>query len=105
VPWPQILAEDDDETAADPGKGSFIFSLGATAARFELVIATDALFCSSWSFGFGEAGNELYVLKDGNGCGSMGQRAYAGPRDAGRLVGGTAEAYNQPYERWELWRL
>jgi hypothetical protein len=49
--------------------------------------------------------NDLYVWSDGDLCGSHGQVVYTGPREVGQLVGGTAEDFRLPYERWELWRL
>jgi hypothetical protein len=99
VPWPKR-----GSVAADPGKSSFIFSLGATPARFDLVKPETALWCSSRRFEFGY-GDDLFVRNDGDGCGSSGQRDYAGPRKKGELVGAPADASRQPYERWELWRL
>jgi hypothetical protein len=86
-------------------KGSFIFSLGATLTRFNLVIPKLALHCCANFFEFGYEGDDLYILSDGTGCGSFSQRVYAGPRRKGQLIGGTAEVSSQPYERWELWRL
>jgi hypothetical protein len=100
VPWPGC-----DETAADPAKGSFIFSLGATPARLDVVDPEEALYCDAWSFGFGNDGGDLFVWGDGAGCGPREQGDYAGPREKGQLIGGTAEDFVQPYERWELWRL
>jgi hypothetical protein len=103
VPWPKI-----NRGAADPAKGSFIFSLGAKPARFKIVKADDALFCSDIWFAFGAPnGSELCVRGDGRGCGSWGQGVYAGPREVGQLVGGKKDPkeYWQKYERWELWRL
>jgi hypothetical protein len=100
VPWPEEWAK-----AADPAKGSFIFSLGATPTRFDLVKPKNALYCTGESFGFGYGSYDLYVASDGRGCGSCDQGDYAGPREKGQLIGGTAEAYLQRYERWELWRL
>jgi hypothetical protein len=99
VPWPK-----EGATAADPAKGSFIFSLGATPARFDLVDPVNAVFCTTWGFGFGYS-CDLFVCSDGRGCGSCGQRHYAGPHEKGQLIGATPEAHRQPYERWELWRL
>jgi hypothetical protein len=102
VPWPK----QDDEAGGDPAKGSFIFSLGETPARFDLITPEQALFNGVAYFGFGpNNGGDLTVWSEGNGCGSWGQRAYAGPREMGQLVGGTTAAYYQPYEVWELWRL
>jgi hypothetical protein len=98
VPWPK-----QDVSASDPAKGSFIFSLGAAPVRFDLVNPAKALFCAEDSFGFGY--NDLYVSNEGDGCGSCGQGDYAGPREKGQLVGGTAEEWGEDYERWELWRL
>jgi hypothetical protein len=100
VPWPK-----KGGAAADPAKRSFIFSLGATPARFDLVNPQVALYCTSWAFGLGAGSSDLFVGGDGWGSGSLGQGAYAGPREPGQLIGGTAGAYCQPYERWELWRL
>jgi hypothetical protein len=99
VPWPKR------GKAADPAKGSFIFSLGATPARFDLVNPARALRCGEMVFVFGDGGDDLYIWNDGDGCGSNGEGAYAGPRQRGQLIGGTAEAFKQAYERWELWRL
>jgi hypothetical protein len=98
-PWPK-----KPELAADPAKGSFIFSLGATPARFDLVKPEKALICTFWSFVFGY-GFDLYVSRVGSGCGSESQGDYAGPRERGQLIGGTTESRVQPYGRWELWRL
>jgi hypothetical protein len=42
---------------------------------------------------------------DGRGCGSYYQGDYAAPREKGQIVGETAEASQQLYERWEFWRL
>jgi hypothetical protein len=100
VPWPRNC-----EVAADYSKKSFIFSLGASPARFDLVSPDWALYCMSWSFGFGYGGGDLFVRNNGGGCGSAGQGDYAGPREKGQLVGGAAEASLQSYERWEMWRL
>jgi hypothetical protein len=100
VQWPKQY-----ESAADPAEGSFIFSLGATPARFDLINPERALDCSEGFFGFGYYGSDLFVWGNGDGCGSDGEASYAGPRETGQLVGGTARAYKQPYERWELWRL
>jgi hypothetical protein len=100
VPWPKKYEE-----AADPAKGSFIFSLGAIPARFELVDPERAVCCDWTDFGFGSGGRDLYIRSEGDGCGSERQGDYAGPRGKGQLIGGTAETYKQPYERWELWRL
>jgi hypothetical protein len=118
VPWPK-----KGKTAADPAKGSFIFSLGATPARFDLVTPGTALYCDAVSFGFG-GGGDLVVLSDGNGCGSFSSETYAGPRGKrqfnggttgtwyqsyergqGQLIEGTAKKWYEPCERWELWRL
>jgi hypothetical protein len=99
VPWPHGYEE-----AADAAEGSFIFSLGATPTRFDLVRPAKALVCRQMYFGFGPRnGGDLTVWGDGDGCGSRGQGAYAGPREEGQLIGGST-CY-QPYERWELWRL
>jgi hypothetical protein len=100
VPWPEIY-----EVVADPASDSFLFSLGATPARFDLVKPWQALYSGSGGFRFGGFSSDLHVWGDGRGCGSRGQGAYAGPREPGELIGGTAEDYEQPYERWELWRL
>jgi hypothetical protein len=100
VPWPA-----EWKYAADPAKGSFIFSLGATPARFDLVNPEMALCCCGAFFGFGRYGGELCIWGSGGGCGSVGQGDYAGQREMGQLVGGTAELRLWPYERWELWRL
>jgi hypothetical protein len=100
VPWPKI-----DKAAGDAGKDSFLFSLGATPTRFELVKPKSALYCTNWDFGFGYISGDLVVWSDGRGCGSRDIGDYAGPREKGQLVGGTAEASQQLYERWELWRL
>jgi hypothetical protein len=99
VPWPKSGA------AADPANGSFIFSLGATPARFDLIQPDEALFCCWGWFEFGSGTSELYVMNNGGGCGSEGQGDYAGPRERGQLIGRTVDDYRQPYERWELWRL
>jgi hypothetical protein len=99
VPWPKKWY------AADPAEASFIFSLGATAARFDLVKPEEALYCCGIFLGFGDCGIDLRIWNGIYGCGSFGQAGYAGPRDPGQLVGGTAETCRQPYERWELWRL
>jgi hypothetical protein len=110
VPWPKRR-----EKAADPAKGSFIFSLGATPARFDLISPENALSCTSWSFGFGDppfdslfdpssGACDLSVCDDG-GCWADGQGAYAGPREEGQLIAGSVGTYKEPYERWELWRL
>jgi hypothetical protein len=99
VPWP------NNGWAADPTRDSFIFSLGATPARFDLVIPKWALFGMGFGFQFGSRSGELFVSSDGHGCSSARQGAYAGPREPGQLIGGTAGDYQQPYERWELWRL
>jgi hypothetical protein len=47
VPWPKPYS-----VVADPVKGSFIFSLGATPARFDPVRPGHALSCSRFAFGF-----------------------------------------------------
>jgi hypothetical protein len=99
VPWPKV------GKATDPAKGSFIFSLGATLARFELVRPEQAIFCTVLRFGFGYVSRDLYVWKDGRDCGSDGAGDYAERRGEGQLIGGPADAHRQPYERWELWRL
>jgi hypothetical protein len=101
VPWPK----EGVWYAADPAKDSFIFSLGATPARFDLVRSENALYCTGRSFGFGRVRVGLFVSSRGKGCGACGQGDYAGPRLKGQLIGGTAETWEQPYERWELWRL
>jgi hypothetical protein len=98
VPWPK------SGRAADPAKGSFIFSLGATPARFDLVKPDEALYSGQGGFEFGVY-SDLFVTNDGGCCGSFGEGNYAGPREKGQLVGGTGDDYRQPYERWELWRL
>jgi hypothetical protein len=98
VPWPK----EGVWYAADPAKASFIFSLGAIPARFDLVKPERALYCGSWGFEFGHPSGDLFVLTNGKGCGSLCQGDYAGPREPGQLIGGTAEGYYQPYERWEL---
>jgi hypothetical protein len=95
VPWPKC-----GDTASDPAKGSFIFSLGATPARFDLVKSEQALYCGPRGIQFGYNG-DLVVLNYAAGCGSSDQGDYAGPRESGQLIGGPAAAY----ERWELWRL
>jgi hypothetical protein len=100
VPWPKI-----DTKAAAPAKLSFLFSLGANPARFDLVNREDALHCSFVWFAFGCAPSDLFVYSHGHGCGSNAQGAYAGPGGKGQLVGATAEMHYEPYERWELWRL
>jgi hypothetical protein len=100
VPWPKQW-----KTAADPARGSFIFSLRASPVRFDLVKPGEALFSGGAFFRFGGLGGDLLVWGDGCGCGSIGQTTYAGPRQDGQLVGGTPGAWKQPYERWELWRL
>jgi hypothetical protein len=100
VPWPKLFS-----SAADPAKDSFIFSLGATPGRFDLVRPDNALYCDGSSFEFGFDGDDLYVWSDGDGCGSNGQLDYTGPREPGELVGATGGVYRQPYESWELWRL
>jgi hypothetical protein len=100
VPWPKPLVK-----AADPAKGSLIFSLGATPARFDLVNPELALYCSSAGFVFGYGSADLFVWGNGDDCGSDSEASYAGPREKGQLIGGTTEDYFQPYERWELWRL
>jgi hypothetical protein len=100
VPWPKKGVWN----AADPAKGSFIFSVGATPARFDLVKPEWALFCANKRFGFGHFG-DVFVCNDGYGCVSYGQGDYAGPHERWQIVGGTAEGHYQPYERWELWRL
>jgi hypothetical protein len=120
VPWPGKRL-----IAADPAKGSFIFSLGATPARFDLVRPESALCCDWKLFGFGcsvdkvrlmddgsivcsYTHNDLYIRNNGWGCGSLSSGDYdaRGRRD-GQLIGATATEgyYCQPYERWELWRL
>jgi hypothetical protein len=104
VPWPR-----KSYYKADPAKGSFIFSLGAAPARFDLVNPEEALYCCHNYFGFGYDANDLFVWDDGDGCGSCadfqhGRSAYTGPRGQGQLVGAT-DGYNEPYERWEPWRL
>jgi hypothetical protein len=102
VPWPKRGG------AVDWAEGSFIFSLGAAPARFDLVRPGDALYCCPGYFQFGLCSAELFVFCDGRGCGSNnadGEGTYAGPREKGQLVGATAGNYTQPYERWELWRL
>jgi hypothetical protein len=53
VPWPKY------EIAADPAKASFIFTLGATPARFDFLQPEWALYCSGSGFGFGLGGGEL----------------------------------------------
>jgi hypothetical protein len=100
VPWPKL-----DETEADPARGSFIFSLGATPARFDLVRPDCALFCGDGVFDFRFAGGDVFVWGNGDGCGSCGSREYAGSCEPGQLVGATGGVYKQPYERWDLWRL
>jgi hypothetical protein len=99
VPWPNM-----DAVMGDPAKGSFIFSLGATPARFDLVNPNGALFCTRVGFGFGDD-CDLFIFTTGLGCGSLGQEDYARPREMRQLIGGTAQDCFQPYERWELWRL
>jgi hypothetical protein len=99
VPWPKQY-----EGGKDPGKDSFIFSLGATSARFDLVDPKTPLYCTSDGFAFG-CPSDLFVFTAREGCGSVGQGDYAGPRESGQLIGGTAATWFQPYERWELWRL
>jgi hypothetical protein len=99
VPWPK-----SGMAAADPAKGSFIFSLGTPPIRFDVVKAERALACGG-GFGFGYGTCDLCVWSNGHGCCSAGQGDYAGPRETGRLVGGTARDCYEPYERWELWRL
>jgi hypothetical protein len=99
VPWPKTW-----KAAADPAKGSFLFSLGGTPARFDLVNPKQALRCGITFFGFGDDGGDLFVWNSGKGCGSEGEMAYSGPREAGQLVGTDGDG-DQPYERWELWRL
>jgi hypothetical protein len=98
VPWPT-----GSKWATDPAKGSFIFSLGAAPARFDLLTADAPLYCGDIGFQFGRA--DLYVLGDGDGCGSSDNRDYVGSRGSGQLIGGTAESARQRYVRWELWRL
>jgi hypothetical protein len=109
VPWPK------SGTAADPAKDSFVFSLGATPTRFDLVKPEQALYRTSSSLGFGyepfacmfdesPGGCDLGVAS-GVGCGSDGQGAYAGPRENGQLIGRTGWGWFQPYEGWELWHL
>jgi hypothetical protein len=100
VPWPKKY-----DLAADPEKDSFIFSLGATPVRFNLVRPERALYCDNDSFGFGYNGEGLFILNNGVGCGSRDEGAYAGRREWGQLVGATAEEWVEAYERWELWRL
>jgi hypothetical protein len=102
VPWPKKW-----ETAVDPAKGSFIFSLVATPARFDLVNPEKALVCTNLRFGFGDDGYDLCIVANDDVCGSLGQVSYAGPRQTGQLIARTADDYRyfQPYERWELWRL
>jgi hypothetical protein len=100
VPWPEKKM-----VAADPAKGSFIFSLGATPTRFDLVKPEHALYRDGLMVEFGYGSNDLFILNDGSGCCSREQGAYAGPRGKGQLVGGTADFWIQKYERWELWRL
>jgi hypothetical protein len=100
VPWPK-----KGMLAGVPAKGSFIFSLGALPARFDLVKSETALVCGFLWFAFGRAPSDLFIRSDSRDCGSYGQGDYAGPREKGQLVGGTAETWLQPYERWELWRL
>jgi hypothetical protein len=101
VPWPKKRVW----SAEDPSKGSFIFSLGATPARFDLVNPGNALYCGPWQFGFGYGNSDLIIFATGAGCCSEGQGDYAGPREKGQLIGGTAKMRYEPYERWELWRL
>jgi hypothetical protein len=100
APWPK-----GDAMAADPAKGSFTFSLGPASARCDLVEPYGPLCCAGCGFLFGWLGYVLSVFNDGHGCGSWGHVTYAGPREMGQLIGGTAEDYYQPYERWEFWRL
>jgi hypothetical protein len=64
-----------------------------------------ALFCADGRFGFGNFGEDLVIFNDGDGCCSGREGAYAGPREWGQLVGGSAEELFEAYERWELWRL
>jgi hypothetical protein len=78
VPWPKKW-----EKAADPANDSFIFSLGATPARFDLVEPEEALFCMDVRFVFGYRYGDLCVSSNGYGCGSCDQRYYAGPREKG----------------------
>jgi hypothetical protein len=74
VPWPKTL-----KIAADPAKGSFIFSLGATPARFDLVESERALHCRHTSFVFGYDSSDLYVTSGG----------VSGSRDEGDYAGAT----------------
>jgi hypothetical protein len=99
VPWP-----DTGVTAGDPTGGSFIFSLGAIPARFNLVEREAAVRFCRFGFMFG-AREDLFMWNGGRGCGSDGQLDYAGPRERGELIGGNAAMHRQPYVRWELWRL
>jgi hypothetical protein len=101
VPWPKI-----DEGTADLAKASFIFSLGPNPTRFNLIRCDWALHCCKCAIKFGGGGsNDLYLCGNGAGCGALGRGAYAGPLGPGQLIGGTGLASQQPYERWELWRL
>jgi hypothetical protein len=95
VPWPKRHCQ----VASDASESSFIFSLGANPARFDLVKPDVALYCTKWSFGFGHESRDLYVLNYGDGCGSLGGGDYAGPRGYGQLVDATAGACYQRYER------
>jgi hypothetical protein len=98
VPWPKGCRD-----AADPAGNSMLFLLGATPARFDLVNPEKALYSCSVYFGFGSEG-ALNIRRDGE-CRSLGEGAYAGPREKGQLVGGDPKYFKQTYERWELWRL
>jgi hypothetical protein len=102
VAWPP-----EDTDAKDPSKVSFIFSLGATPTRFDLVRADDQAI-RSWDCGFAfgsySIGSDLAVWGDGDGCYAVGQKCYAGPRSDGSLIG-TSPSWKGPYARWELWRL
>jgi hypothetical protein len=94
-----------DDAVAEPLTGLFIFSLGATPARFDLVNREKAVHSNRCFFGFGDCGNNLYVCNSGLHYGSVGQRDFAGPRGRGQLVGRTVGDWIQSFEGRELWHL
>jgi hypothetical protein len=91
---------------ADPARGSLTFSRspGGSPARFEPANPHRALHCAAGYVTFGCDSHGPLVM-NGCDCNSEGQGDYAGPRDGGQLVGGTADACYRPYGHGELRRL
>jgi hypothetical protein len=98
VPWPKIDSG---------GCGERFIHLLARGDSHSLRArqAENALYCTNWEDWFGHISGDLVAWSDGRGCGSRDIGDYAGPRETGQLVGGTAEPSQQLYERWELSRL